>query len=73
MYVSIRIQGHPDPGLWQDYLGGLQIIHESDGASRLCGTLPDQPALFGVLNKLAHLSLTLLSLESSDLISSEEL
>ena len=73
MYVSIRIKGHPDPGLWQDYLGGLQIIHESNGASRLCGTLPDQPALFGVLNKLAHLSLTLLSLESSDLTSSEEL
>ena len=66
MYVSIRIKGHLDPGLWQDYLDGLQIMHEPDGVSRLCGTLPDQPALYGVLKKLAHLSLTLLSLESDE-------
>ncbi|HEY6541958.1 MAG TPA: hypothetical protein VIZ18_13530 [Ktedonobacteraceae bacterium] len=66
MYVSIRIKGHLDQSLWQDYLGGLQIVHESDGASRLCGALPDQPALYGVLNKLAHLSVTLLSLERSE-------
>jgi hypothetical protein len=66
MYVSIRIKGHLDPSLWQDYLGGLQITHELDGASRLCGTLPDQPALYGVLNKLAHLSVTLLSLEANE-------
>ena len=72
MYVSIRIKGHLDPGLWQDYLGGLQIIHEIDGASQLCGMLPDQPALYGVLNKLAHLSVTLLSLESSDPTPSED-
>jgi len=63
MYISIRIKGHLDPGLWQNYLDGLQIVHEPDGASRLCGKLPDQPALYGVLNKLAHLSVTLLSLE----------
>lgn len=66
MYVSIRIKGHLDPDLWQDYLGGLQIMHEINGASRLCGMLPDQPALYGVLNTLAHLSVTLLSLESDE-------
>ena len=66
MYVSIRVKGYLDPGLWQDYLGGLQITHEPEGASRLCGMLPDQPALYGVLNKLAHLSLALLSLESGE-------
>ncbi len=66
MYVSIRIKGHLDPRLWQDYLDGLQIMHEPDGTSRLCGTLPDQPALYGVLKKLAHLSLALLSLNSDE-------
>jgi hypothetical protein len=66
MYVSIRIKGHLDPDLWQDYLDGLQIMQELDGVSRLCGALPDQPALYGVLKKLAHLSLTLLSLETSE-------
>ncbi len=32
MYVSIRIKGHPNPGLWQDYLDGLQIIHEIEAS-----------------------------------------
>ncbi len=71
MYVSIRIKGHLDPDLWQDYLDGLQIVHEPDGTSRLSGTLPDQPALYGVLTKISHLSLALLSLESSEPIRNE--
>lgn len=66
MYVSIRVKGHLDPDLWRDYLDGLQIIHECDDVSRLCGTLPDQPALYGVLKKLTHLSLALLSLDSDE-------
>ena len=66
MYISIRIKGHLDPGLWQDYLDGLQITHESNGLSLLFGALPDQPALYGVLKKLAHLSIPLLSLETSE-------
>ena len=65
MHVSIRIKGHLDPG-WQEWLEGLQIVHEPDGTSRLSGTLKDQPALHGVLTKIGHLSLTLLSLESSE-------
>ena len=62
MHVSIRIKGHLDPG-WQEWLEGLQIVHEPDGTSRLSGTLSDQSALYGVLNKIDRLSLTLLSLE----------
>jgi hypothetical protein len=65
MYVSIRIQGHLDPS-WQQRLEGFQIVQEPDGTSRLAGHLPDQPALYGVLAKLSHLSVTLLSLECSD-------
>jgi hypothetical protein len=65
MHVSIRIKGHLDPS-WQDYLEGLEIVQEADGASRLCGMLQDQSALYGVLNMLSQLSLTLLSLESSE-------
>lgn len=65
MHVSIRIKGHLDPS-WQERLEGLQIVHEPDGTSRLCGTLPDQSALYGVLTRISHLSLTLLSLESSE-------
>jgi hypothetical protein len=65
MDVSIRIKGHLDTG-WQEWLEGLQIAHEPDGTSRLSGTLKDQPALYGVITMIGHLSLTLLSLESSE-------
>ena len=34
MDVSIRVKGHLDP-LWQEWLEGLQIVHETDGTSRL--------------------------------------
>ncbi len=61
MHYCIHIKEHLDPS-WQDYLEGLQIVHEADG-SLLSGTLKDQPALYGVLKKMGHLSLTLLSLE----------
>ena len=65
MQVSIRIKGHLDPN-WQQWLKGLQIRQESDGTSRLFGSLQDQPALYGVLAKINRLSLALLSLETSE-------
>jgi hypothetical protein len=68
MYVSIRIQGHLDPS-WQTFLEDLHITHEPDGTTLLSGSLPDQSALQGVLSRLGHLSLALLSLEASDILS----
>src|SRR6266480_826410 len=64
MYVSIRIKGHLDPS-WHDYLEGLEIVQDADGTTRLSGMLQDQSALYGVLNMMSHLNLTLLSLERS--------
>jgi hypothetical protein len=69
MHYRIRIKEHLDPS-WQDYLEGLQIVHEADG-SLLSGTLKDQPALYGVLKKMGHLSLTLLSLERCETTQNE--
>ena len=65
MHVSIRIKGHLYPS-WQPWLEELVIVHEEGGTSRLSGTLPDQAALYGVLTKIDHLSLTLLSVERSE-------
>ena len=65
MHVSIRIKGHLD-SCWQDYLEGLEIVQEADGTTRLSGVLQDQSALYGVLNMMSHLSLTLISLESNE-------
>jgi hypothetical protein len=70
MNVSIRVKGHLDPS-WREWLEGLQIVHETDGTSRLFGPLQDQPALYGVLTKIGRLNLTLLSLESSELTHKE--
>jgi hypothetical protein len=63
MQYRIRVKGHLDPG-WQEWLEGLQIVHEPAGNSLLLGRLPDQPALLGVLVKLSHLGVPLLSLDS---------
>lgn len=65
MHVSIRIKGHLDPS-WQPGLEGLQIVHEENGTSLLTGVLKDQAALFGVLKRIDHLNLPLLSFESSE-------
>ena len=70
MNVSIRVKGHLDPS-WREWLEGLQIVHETDGTSRLSGPLQDQPALYGVLTKIGRLDLTLLSLERSELMNEE--
>jgi hypothetical protein len=70
MNVSIRVKGHLDPS-WQERLEGLQIVHEADDTSRLFGSLRDQPALYGVLARIHQLSLTLLSLECSELTHTE--
>ena len=65
MHVSIRIKGYLDSS-WQQGLEGLQIVHEENGTSLLTGVLKDQAALFGVLKRIDHLNLPLLSLESSE-------
>ena len=65
MRVSIRVKGYLDPS-WGEWLDGLQILHEADHTSRIIGSLQDQPALFGLLSRISRMSLTLLSVESSD-------
>lgn len=59
-----------DPS-WQEWLENLQIVHEEGGTSRLSGILPDQAALYGVLQKIDRLILTLLSLERRETPSEE--
>jgi len=65
MYYRIRIKGELDPS-WQAWLDHLQISHEAAGTTLLCGPLPDQAALYGVLLTIRRLGLTLLALETSE-------
>lgn len=62
MHVSIRVKGHLNADRWQDWFEGLQITQEPGGTSLLTGALPDQAALFGVLDKIHRLNLRLMSL-----------
>ena len=57
---EIRVRGHLDE-TWADWLSGLAIRHEPGGDSLLSGSLPDQAALHGVLNRLRDLGVQLIS------------
>jgi hypothetical protein len=57
---QIRFKGHLDPS-WSAWFDGLTITHEASGETVLAGTLPDQAALYGLLEKARNLNLTLVS------------
>ncbi len=54
----IRFKGHLDPD-WSAWFDGLTITHEASGETLLAGPLPDQAALYGILEKARKLNLTL--------------
>ena len=64
MIYDIRIRETLDEQ-WAVWFDPLALTHTSDGQTALCGPLPDQAALHGILNRIAHLGLTLLSVSSA--------
>lgn len=64
-YYLIQVKGHLDKS-WADWMDGLTIIHQANGDTRLAGSLPDQGALHGVLNRLRDLGVPLISVYASD-------
>ena len=61
----IRFAGRARNG-WSDFLTGLQeTVSQISGApvTELTGTVPDQPALFGLLCRVRDLGLPLISVE----------
>jgi hypothetical protein len=61
----IRIRGHLDPK-WAKWFYDLVLTHESDGATTLCGPLPDQTALHSVLDRIRDMNLSLISVSLAD-------
>lgn len=57
---EIHVQGQLD-SRWSEWLEGLEVKLLDNGEMILIGTIVDQAALMGVLNKLSHLNLTLIS------------
>ena len=61
---EIRIEGQLTDR-WSDWFEGLVIHNDPIGETKLSGPLADQAALFGVLNKIQALNLTLISMNRS--------
>jgi len=60
---SIRVEGYLDH-TWVEWFDGLTISHEPNGDSVLYGSVRDQAALYGLLNRLGDLGLALIAVSS---------
>jgi hypothetical protein len=59
-YYEIRIKGHLDQ-CWSERFAGLKLTQLEGNATLLSGSLPDQAALHGLLERVRDLNLTLVS------------
>jgi hypothetical protein len=57
-FYEIHVKGHLDES-WSDWFEGLEVKLLDNGEMILYGSIMDQAALMGVLNKISHLNLTL--------------
>jgi hypothetical protein len=57
---EIRIKGQLDPH-WSDWFEGFVLEHHQDGSTVLLGPVVDGSALFGLLERVRDLGLTLIS------------
>jgi hypothetical protein len=61
VHCNIQIKGHLSDR-WSNWFGGLTVENQPDGTAVLSGQLPDQAALYGVLDRMRDLGVTLISL-----------
>ncbi len=72
MIYQIKVKGKLDEN-WSDWLGNVQITpapaENGTWVTTLVSEVPDPPALFGILDRIRDLNLTLISLRE---VSGEE-
>ena len=61
--MQVLIKGHIDSG-WFDRLGGPTGTYTAGRETILTGQVPDQPALYGLLNMLSDLGIQLISVSA---------
>jgi hypothetical protein len=59
-FYQIRVRGHLDVTLGS-WFEGFIIANQEDGDALVTGPIQDQAALYGILNRIANLGLTLIS------------
>jgi hypothetical protein len=64
-HYEIRMQGQLDTH-WSEWFAGLAVASAPDGSTLLAGPIPDSAALFGVLERVRDLGLTLVSVQRID-------
>jgi hypothetical protein len=60
IYYEIRVGGLLDD-CWIEWFGGLTLIRREDRTTALAGPVADQAALYGLLERMRDLGLSLLS------------
>jgi hypothetical protein len=64
-YYEIKLKGHLDPH-WSDWFKGMNLTQLEGDGTLLSGVLPDQAALYGLLERIRDLNLTLISVTCSE-------
>jgi hypothetical protein len=64
-HVEIHVKGHIDRD-WSDWMSALTVTHTPQGETILQGSIKDQSALYGLLERLCALGIQLNSLNSVD-------
>lgn len=65
-FYEIKVQGHLDQR-WSNWFAGLEVTNLDDDEALISGSLPDQAALHGLLERIRDLNLKLNSVSRRDL------
>jgi hypothetical protein len=61
--VEVRIKGHVDRD-WSDWITALTVSHTTQGETVLSGSVRDQSALHGLLDRVAGLGIELIAVST---------